>query len=195
MTENGFAELIDRLRDGDQQAATDLVRDFEPEIRRFIRFRLTDSSLRRAVDSLDICQSVMARFFVQLSAGNLELNDPIQLRTLLITMARNKLYDKIRREQADRRDYRRLAGDGEVLEGVAADQETPSQIAIGDELVQIVRSHLTAEEQYLIDQKLSGREWADLAAELGVTAEALRKRATRAMDRAAQALGLAGDSL
>ena len=54
MTEReSFEQLIERVRAGDDQAASDLVRLYEPEVRRFIHFRLTTPALRRFVDSLD----------------------------------------------------------------------------------------------------------------------------------------------
>src|SRR5947207_683217 len=59
-----FRDLMARVRDGDQQAAADLVRALEPELRRAVRVRLSDPRLRRTVDSVDVCQSVLANFFV-----------------------------------------------------------------------------------------------------------------------------------
>jgi hypothetical protein len=67
--------------------------------------------------------------------------------------------------------------------------ETPSQIVAAEEVLAAVRAQLSTEEQYLVDQKMLGRQWADLASELGGTAEALRKRTARALDRAARSLG------
>ena len=37
-----FADLLRRVRAGDAQAAARLVKQFEPEIRRYVRVRLTD---------------------------------------------------------------------------------------------------------------------------------------------------------
>jgi hypothetical protein len=39
LTEGTFRELIDRVRSGDEQAAIDLVRCYEPAIRRAARVR------------------------------------------------------------------------------------------------------------------------------------------------------------
>jgi RNA polymerase sigma-70 factor (ECF subfamily) len=183
-----FQSLWSRLRQGDESAANELLHCYEQEIRRYIRFRLTDPSLRRIVDSLDICQSVFGQFFVQLSGGAIELDNPRQLRALLLTMARNRLYDEARREHAARRDVRRLNTGDTALDAVGI-TETPSQIVAAEEVLAAVRAQLSTEEQYLVDQKMLGRQWAELASELGGTAEALRKRATRALDRAARSLG------
>ncbi len=192
MTEReSFEELIERVRAGDDRAAGDLVRLYEPEVRRFIHFRLTTPALRRFVDSLDICQSVLANFFVHLDRGDLQLEHPEQLRRLLITMARNKLNDHARKMKAARRDARRLDMGGDAsLQHVADAMDGPGERIMTEELVMAVRSRLSDDELYLVDQRFSGRAWGELAAELQTSAEALRKRMTRAMDRAATELGL-----
>src|SRR5262245_914953 len=45
-----FQDLIRRVRGGDDAAAAELVRRYEPAIRRVVRLRLTDARLRRAFD-------------------------------------------------------------------------------------------------------------------------------------------------
>src|SRR5438034_468704 len=130
-----FRELLRKVRAGDAQAAAALVQEFEPEIRRIVRLRLTDPRLRRVLDSMDICQSVMANFFVRAAAGQFELDTPAQLLKLLATMAKNRLLNHVTRQQADRRDQRRVRTDGaDALDLVAAPGETPSQIVAGEEL-------------------------------------------------------------
>jgi hypothetical protein len=89
-TDAAFADLLRRACANDEQAATELCRSYEPELRRFLRFRMTDPGLRRFLDSLDICQSVRAAFFVHLQAGELEVASPRQLHRLLAVMAQNK---------------------------------------------------------------------------------------------------------
>src|SRR5689334_8009854 len=71
--ETPFRKLIRRVRAGDQDAATELVRQYEPAIRRVVRVRLTDTRLRAALDSMDVCQSVLATFFVRAALGQYEL--------------------------------------------------------------------------------------------------------------------------
>jgi RNA polymerase sigma-70 factor (ECF subfamily) len=107
-----FHEFLRRVREGDAQAASELVRLYEPEIRRAVRVRLSESRLGRVLDSEDVCQSVLANFFVRASAGQFELDNPEQLLRLLVAMARNKLRDKARQQTAQRRDQRRLGDAG-----------------------------------------------------------------------------------
>src|SRR5436309_12071378 len=109
--DTSFQDLMRRVRAGEERAATELVRQFEPEIRRAVRVRLTDPRLRRVLDSLDVCQSVLGNFFVRVASGQLELDRPENLLRLLVTMAKNKVLDHARRQQAACRDQRRVAAD------------------------------------------------------------------------------------
>jgi RNA polymerase sigma factor (sigma-70 family) len=184
-----FVQLIQRVRAGEMRAAEELVRSFEPTVRRAIRVRMVNPALRRAVDSVDICQSVMGSFFVRAALGQYELDSPEQLAGLLIKLARNKVASAARREHAGQRDNRRLQADGSAVERLAGSGESPSQAVAGAELLQKFREKLSPEERYLAEQRAAGREWNDVAAELGEGAEALRKRLQRALDRVARELG------
>jgi len=183
-----FRDLIGRVRSGDDRAAEELVRRYEPTIRMAIRVRLDQSHLRRLFDSMDICQSVMANFFVRAASGQFELDQPEQLVKLLVTMARNKLINHVQQQQAGRRDHRRQA-DLDTAE-VADSTPTPSQVASYRELLEAVRSHLSGEERRLADLRGAGSSWPEIAAEVGQNADALRFRLTRALDRVAAELRL-----
>src|SRR4029453_16591416 len=111
-----FTDFVRRIRAGDDAAAEELVRRYEPLIRREVRLRIEDERLNRAFDSVDVCQSVLASFFVRAATGEYDLEGPDQLVRLLVTMARNKLASKARHEHRQRRDYRRVgATDPAVL--------------------------------------------------------------------------------
>jgi RNA polymerase sigma-70 factor (ECF subfamily) len=183
--------LLQRIRAGDAQAANELVREYEPAIRRIIRARLTDARLRRTFDSMDICQSVMANFFVRTAAGQFDLQEPEQLLKLLATMAKNKLLNLARDQQAARRDQRRIQdGNSAALMAAPSGEHTPSQIVSGAELLAAVLVHLSDEERFLAEQRAQGRDWAEIAAELNSSPEALRKKLARAMDRVTKQLGI-----
>lgn len=187
-----FSELLSRVQHGDERAADELVRQFEPELRRFIRFRMTTPSVRQFVDSLDICQSVLGRFFVSLSKGDLKVATPEQLKALLLTMARNRVMDAVSAAHAARRDARRVnSGDNEQLGSLPSNQKTPSQIVSMDELLAAVQLALSDEDRQLVEMRMDGQEWSELAKHANSTAEAVRKRVSRALDQAAKKLGFA----
>jgi RNA polymerase sigma-70 factor (ECF subfamily) len=185
-----FQELINRVRQRDEGAAAELVRRYESTIRRVVRVHLRDVRLRRVLDSTDICQSVLASFFVRAALGQYQLDTPEQLLHLLASIARNKLTNQANRQRALRRDYRRempLGEDAGRLEHQASD---PSEQVSARELLQKVRAGLGEEERHLAEQRALGRGWNELAEELGGTPVALRKKLSRALDRVMADLGL-----
>ncbi len=110
--DNSFGGFIQRIRAGDEGAAVEFVRRFEPFIRVEVRRRLSDPRLYRAFDSMDICQSVLASFFVRAASGQYDLDRPEQLLRLLVAMTRNKLAFQTRRQHYPRRDIRRVIEGG-----------------------------------------------------------------------------------
>jgi RNA polymerase sigma-70 factor (ECF subfamily) len=187
---NPFRDLIRRVRAGDEQAAVEVVRLYEPAIRRAARVRLADSRLQRIFDSMDISQSVFGSFFVRAALGQYELDKPEQLLRLLVSMSRRKLADYARGLGAARRDFRRV-GEGSP-HNVIGTEPDPGQQAAFKELLQEVRRRLSPEERQLADLRARGRDWDLIAAECGGTPEALRKRLARAVERVGRELGLDG---
>ena len=143
--EPSFAEFIRRVRAGDERAAAELVERYEPAIRRAVRVRLRDPRLRRLIESVDICQSVLATFFVRAALGQYDLENPDQLLKLLTTIARNKLAGQANREHADRRDQRRINPDA-VIEECLAPGSSPSHQVSNREIVQEARRRMTPKE-------------------------------------------------
>ena len=187
--ENAFQDLIREIRAGNEAAAAELVRLYEPAIRRAARIRLADSRLRRLFDSMDISQSVFASFFVRAALGDFEIGGADDLLKLLARMVRNKVSNQVDRQQAARRDYRRV---GALEEGTAVPDGTPSpsRVLAARELLGEARRLLTPEELRLLEWRQQGREWSEIAAELGGSPEALRKQLSRATDRVAAQLRL-----
>src|SRR5262245_28763656 len=130
-----FVQSVARSRAGDEPAAAALVRQYEPLIRREIRMKLEDQRLNRLFDSMDVCQSVLASFFLRTAAGEYDLERPEQLVGLLVTMARHKLASAARRESRRKRDHRREAG-GVGLGWLADHGPSPSEQVAGRELLE-----------------------------------------------------------
>jgi RNA polymerase sigma factor (sigma-70 family) len=190
MDENvAFTNLIRRVRAGDAAAIENLWHQYEPLLRREIRLRLRDPRLRRIFDERDVCQSVMASFFVRVTAGQYDLEGPEQLWHLLARMGRNKLATQVRRQQALRRDFRRVEQLPEE-DGPLDDGTSPSQAVAWRELLQQFRERLQGDERQLADLRAQGRSWADIAALRGGSADAHRVQLNRAVARVSRELGL-----
>ena len=192
MTDNvDFSQFVARIRAGDQRAAAELVAQFEPIIRREIRLQLDDHNLIRAFDSMDICQSVLASFFVRTAAGEYHIDSSVQLVNLLVNMARNKLVSAFRREFMQRRDLRRRVNTSDnVLDFVADNRPTSSEIVDQRDLLSRIYQMLTPEELRISRLRGGGAAWDEIAGELGGTAQSRRMQFSRALERVAGTLGL-----
>ena len=179
----GFEDSIRLARAGDEAAAARLAREFEPFIRRFVRLRLRQRSdpgrLRPELDSADICQSVFKSLFVGLKGGRFELNRPEQLHRLLAAMVRFKVATKARRL-------------GVMLRGVLDPGESDDRVdsgpspekAVDDrDLLETIIKRFDGDELDLLVRRLNDQPWATIAAAVGGTPQALRKRLTRALER------------
>jgi RNA polymerase sigma-70 factor (ECF subfamily) len=189
MASDTFHDLIRRVRACDQNAAAELVRLYESAIRRAVRFRLHDARLRSQFDSMDICQSVLASFFVRAAAGQYDIDTPAQLVKLLTTMARNKLASAARKEFVRNRAVCKSAGQGEPDDLLSMEAD-PFDQSSARELCQEALKRLTAEERELVELRHRGFDWDSIAREKNSTPIVLRKRFSRALDRVLHEVGL-----
>lgn len=199
LSDKEFSDLIARVRRGEQTAANELIRLYEPEIRRAARLRLTDSRLRRIVDSIDISQSVFGRFFRGAIDQDIDSTDapangspqasslrsiqsPGELISLLVTMTRNRVIDEHRRQSSQKR-----GGQLEVFEAFADEiiqnGSGPETTAEQKELLHEIRGRLSESELAIADLRHAGKSWSEVSEELDESAEVLRKRLQRALDR------------
>jgi RNA polymerase sigma factor (sigma-70 family) len=171
-----FHKFSTALRAGDERAAAEFVRRYEPYLRHVIRLRLTDPHLRRVFDSLDVCQSVLGEFFVRLADGRFQFQDPARLRALLVKMAVNKLIDLARHES-------RHGGGWPESFDVPSPAPGAEELALRRDLARAVRSRLSDRERRVVDHRSLGRSWTEIAALDGGDSDALRVMYARALAR------------
>jgi DNA-directed RNA polymerase specialized sigma24 family protein len=183
-----FQRLITAIRAGDRLTADELVRKVEPYLRAAIHLRLTDSKLRRSLDSLDICQSVLLALFARGGSAWSGQETEEHIRRKMVKMALNKLITRARRERWNR---------GAIPEGcdILDLAPSPSQIVAELELKTAIWNRLSEAEQWLFDQnQLQGRTWKEIARDTdrlpqslrGGDHDALRMRLRRAILRVRQ---------
>jgi DNA-directed RNA polymerase specialized sigma24 family protein len=180
---SGFQELIARARAGDEAAAARLTREFEPFIRRFVRVRMRSRSnreqLRTELDSADICQSVFKSLFVGLRGGRFELDQPEQMQKLLSAMVRFKVATKARRLSVTLREVL----DGEELREPVDSGPGPEKAVDDKDLLDAILEKFASDEVDLLVRRLHDQPWPAIAEAVGGTAEALRKKLARALER------------
>lgn len=185
-----FAEFLSRVRGGDQGAAEELVRRYEPVVRREVRLHMEDHRLGRLFDSIDVSQSVLGSFFVRAMAGQYELQEPGELAALLVTMARNKIASKARWQFRKKREANRVDHLQTTLESIPGDGESPSQIASAHELITQCCAALTDEERRISELRSQDKSWKEVAEIMGDTPDSRRMQFNRAIERVSQMFGL-----
>jgi RNA polymerase sigma factor (sigma-70 family) len=186
-------QLLTRLREGDEEAAVELVRRYELAIRVAIRTNLSDPRLRRQFDSLDVCQSVFASFFKNVAAGAYDLQAPAQLLALLRKMAENKLRTRRRDQYRRRRDIRRLSGSAVEDADVTSREPSPEATIEEEDLLHRALNLMPPEIRAIADRRIAGQRWPEIAEALGGTPEARRKQFERAIAPIAESLDADSD--
>jgi len=185
-----FHELIRLARAGDEDAAGRLAHEFEPFIRRFVRFRMRSRSnhdrLRPEFDSADICQSIFKSLFAGLREGRFELNRPEQLAKLLSAMVRFKVATKARRLSVTLREMLELDAPRD-----RADSGPGPEKRVDDrDALDVILKKFEADELELLIRRLDDQSWSVIAVAVGGTAAGLRKKLARALERVRDLPGL-----
>jgi DNA-directed RNA polymerase specialized sigma24 family protein len=120
--------------------------------------------------------------------GSFDLADQSQLIRLLVAMARNKLVDHARKPAP----WKEANADPAALDEMIGPGESPSHIVAQEELARALRAELTAEERRIGELRCAGVEWSEIATEVGGTADSVRKKLDRAVQRVCGRLGLGG---
>lgn len=164
--------LLQRWHAGEQSALGKLLEETEPWLRSAIRPSL-NAQIRRVEDSADFAQSAVVRFlvtgprFLPASRG--------QFRALMKRIAMNEIIDRQRRLRVVDRDVDSAPKSqyGESVLDLRADQSAaqPSRAVARDEERAWVRLAMELlddrERQLLYAREVDGRDWGDIAKELG----------------------------
>src|SRR5467141_1096578 len=100
--ENLFPDFMCRLRAGEQAAVNQFIRDYGAVVFRAVGKKLTQLGLSRFLDSTDICQDVLAKFFARI-ATHFEFIEPQDIHKLLRKMTHDQIIDELHHSLTKRR--------------------------------------------------------------------------------------------
>ena len=184
-TPEEFTALLARARNGDQEALTQLVTQYESKVRLVARV-LLGPALRPYLDSLDLVQSVHRSLLVGLRQDKFELSTPEHLIALTLTMVRRKVARQWRHLQRQKRlecAACETGSLGDVLISLSGSREDPSRIAQFNDQVEHLCANLNDAERRLLELRVQGYSLPEIAEDLGLSAVALRVRLTRLRQR------------
>jgi RNA polymerase sigma-70 factor (ECF subfamily) len=157
------------------------LRQYEPEIRRAARVRLSPL-LRPHLDSVDLVQSVFITLLAGLRNDKLDLSRPEKLVALSAEIIRRKVARVWRQMQNRARLNDRLDLPREIdPQSIPSSCEgnDPTDAAQYRDEVRQVMAHLDSAEQRLVELRLEGYSTAEAARALDANSDVLRVRLSR----------------
>jgi RNA polymerase sigma-70 factor (ECF subfamily) len=182
------AELLQRLRGGDAQAAEALFARYARELVRVAERHLSQKLAGR-VDGEDVVQSVFRTFFRRSAAGEFRVDASDQLWRLLVTITLRKARAKGRFHTAAQRDAGAEAGGDAGLFEAAAREPGPDDAAALVDQIEALLQGLPPLYARLLDLKLQGHTVVDVAAELGVSRQTVHRALNLLQERLAESVG------
>jgi RNA polymerase sigma factor (sigma-70 family) len=187
-------EILDRIREGDEAAARELLMRYEAQVRLVVHRQLP-KLLRSRFDSLDFLQSVWGSFFHRVRTRPAEFENPAHLVRFLARAARNKVIDEHRRAASLKGDMRReesLWGDGTRPRDVVADADTPSEVAEAREAYLRLRALLPEGRHAILELRAEGLGTREIGERLGISERTVRRALEELQRRAIDEGGLFG---
>jgi len=184
--DSALCRLIARIRQGDENAARELLKRYESAVRVVVHRQLP-RLLRGRFDSLDFVQIVWADFFHRVQTSPTDFEDSHQLITILAWAAKNKVVDEYRRASSQRQNIRREESlwtrDGHPIE-LCTDEDSPSEVAEAHEAFDRLSDSLPEDRRAILELRAAGFTGKEIGEQLGIsertvqrTMEDLRRRA------------------
>jgi len=165
-------ELLEKLTGGDAAAAEEVFVQYEPYLRQVVR-RLLPRQLRPKFDSMDIVQSAWSDLLKGFREAGWRFANANQLRAFLATATRNRLIDRLRKQQKLSRCEERLTGN--ALEQLPSASPNASAHAGSDDLWEHMLDLCPPEHRGILLMKRQGVALDEIAARMGLHPGSIRR--------------------
>ncbi len=158
-----IAELVERLRAGDAQAARQLFDRYARRLSHLAEQHLS-RSLAGKVGGDDVVQSVFSTFFQRCARGEFQIDNSSQLWRLLVKITVRKARAEHRHYAAGRRDIAAEAVEGEAwLAETIAREPGPEDAAVLVDEIQALLRGLPDLYCHVLEMRLQGYAVAEIA--------------------------------
>jgi RNA polymerase sigma-70 factor (ECF subfamily) len=173
MSMHSLDDLLEKMAEGDSEAAGRVFADYEPYLRMVVRRHLSPG-LRAKFDSLDIVQSVWADVLKGFREAGWRFVDAAHLRAFLVRLTQNRFIDRLRQHRKAVEHEHSLTGSG--LEEVLRTREPrPSEVAQAGELWQELLDLCPPEHREILRLKREGALSPEIAARTGLHEGSVRR--------------------
>ena len=188
------AQLVERWREGDEDAATILHERYLARLLNLVGRHLANKFNSR-LDPDDVVQSVFRSIFRLTREGRFEFEGDGDFWKLLLTMALNKVRNTVRHHQAGKRDPAAEAistsadgVDGYIVNRLSSQPTVQEVVSFADMLEQIL-NQLDTDQQLLIQYRIEGYTQKEIAEKLDVDDRTVRRMFANIRSRGEQLLG------
>ncbi|MCA9025926.1 MAG: sigma-70 family RNA polymerase sigma factor [Planctomycetaceae bacterium] len=178
--EQASTELVERWRQGDQQAANELYQRYVERLSGIVTAQLADR-LRSRTDPDDVLQSACRSFFRRVQDGQFEFDADDDVWKLLVTISLNKLRSQVRKHSAAKRDAGQelSRSSNEIPDEFHMEKlsETPSPVEafIFTEMIERVSAKLGADHAVLLQLRMEGHSQQEIADALQTSDRSIRR--------------------
>ena len=168
------AELLRRWRAGDNRAGAEIYDRHAPALARFFQNKLPDQ-----------CEEMMQQTFLALVESRDRINEGVTLRAFILSIARHKLIDHLRKLSGGRYEAEELGSIAALAPGASTIvAQKREQRLLLEGLRRIPIEHQTALELYYWE----GLNANEIAAVFGISHSAMRSRLAKARSLLEQAM-------
>jgi RNA polymerase sigma factor (sigma-70 family) len=164
--------LLEKLSRGDQEAAEQVLKAYEPYLRMVVR-RYLPERLRAKFDSIDVVQSVWIHVLHGLRAARWQFLDRSRLLAFLVRLARRRLTSRLRHFHTALLHEQPIKTSLDVLPAPHAPH--PSEIAEANELWHTMLSLCPPQHHDLLRLRRLGLSLAEVAARTGMHEGSVRR--------------------
>jgi RNA polymerase sigma-70 factor (ECF subfamily) len=165
--------LLEKLNSGDDVAAGQVFRSYEPYLRMVVRRHLSPD-LRAKFDSLDVVQSVWIHVLKGFREAGWRFTDTTHLRSFLVQLTRHRFIDRLRHHRRALAQEEPLA-EGALDEVLLADDPEPGAILEAAELWEQLLRLCPPAHHELLHLKRDGVLIAEIAARTGLNPGSVRR--------------------
>ena len=175
---DGDATLMQRFRDGDQDAAAQL---FERYVGKLVGLaqRHLSSQLGRRIDAEDVVQSAFRSFFRGTRDGRFQIEPGQDLWRLLAVMTVTKLKKQVEFHTAAKRDFqmeRSPSPDGpHPIHNRTVEEPSPADSLALVEQIECISAQLGCDQQRIFAMRLEGHHVEEIGAAIGISERTVRR--------------------
>lgn len=187
MPNSDAADLLERWKNGDQRAATEIFQTYVSRLVGLARNRLS-ARMSKRIDPEDVVQSAYRSFFRHARNDRYELSRSGDLWSLLAAITVRKVHGQVEHHTAQKRAISREEADpgGEALLGVPPDavsrEPSPDEaLAVVEELETVMRE-LSPDHRRMLELRLQEHTIEEVAESIGCSERTVRRVLDRVKD-------------